>query len=213
MARYIFMRDVKLAFQQNGIAVLGFFLIVVLCFVLSGAGTLQPIIFSLMWSAMLLAHLLLIGFFFEEDYASGVLELMIMEIELPVLIIIVKSFALWVSLSLPLVLTIAIVSLLFEISLSASLPLIISAAIGSLGLVFLNAMAAALTCGLLQAGWVAPLIILPLELPILIFGALTAQKALNEFWHAPDFMILIGLVLLALVLAPITATLALTVKE
>lgn len=208
----IFIRDVKLAFWQNNIAVLGFFLIVILCFVLSGDGLLQPIIFNLIWSAMLLAHLLLIGFFFEEDYTNGILELMIIEIELTSLIVITKSFALWVALSLPLVLTIAAISVLFEISLALLLPLIISTAIGSLGLVFFSAMAGALTCGLLQARWLAPLIILPLELPILIFGASCAQKTLSELWQSPDFMILIGLVLLALALSPIVAAKVLTVK-
>ena len=207
----IFKRDVKLAFKQSSFAAVGFFLIVILSLVLSGQGDISALAVPFIWAALLLAHLLFVPFFLEDDLAYGILDLMLIEIKLPALLVLVKCFALWIGAALPLVFSISLAAFLFP--LANLLPLLLSVFVGSLGLVFFNALAACLTCGLRASAWLAPLIILPLELPILIFGAQASRQNINQIWTSEAFMLLSGFVLLVLALAPAVSALALKIRE
>jgi heme exporter protein B len=213
MLRALFTRDVQLAFTQSALAALGFFILVVLIFVLSSTGNIEPLALGLIWSALLLAHLLFVPFFFEDDLASGALELMLIEIKLPALLIVIKSLALWVGASLPLIIVMLFVAHAFNLTTASFVSLVVTMSLGSLGLVFLNGFAAALTCGLRSSAWLAPFIILPLQLPILIFGVSACRASVNLFWQSAPFMILIGLVLFVFATVPAFAAIALQTEE
>lgn len=209
----LFKRDVKLALQQSAVAAVGFFLIVILIFVLSSTGEIDSFALGLIWATLLLAHLLLVPFFFEEDRASGILELLFLEIKLPAVVVLIKSFALWVGASVPLIITGLFVHEVLALTPTPFLLLMSATLIGSLGLVLLNSFAAALTCGLRAGAFLAPIIVLPLALPILIFGVSACRQGAHLFWQSAPFMLLLGCVLLVLATAPALAATALQGEE
>ena len=209
----IFMRELKLAANQGWSAVLGFFLIVILSFMLSAEASITPYAAGLIWAALLLAHILILPRFFEDDLAHGALDIMRIEVQLPALIIIAKIAAIWLVMIVPLILLVPVGGVMLGLEADALPALTLSALIGSLGLVCLNCFAAALTSGLRAALWLAPLIILPLQLPLLIFGAAAARQPIEGFFSSPPSLLLIGLTLLAIAIAPWLSAFALSFDE
>ena len=205
----LFSRESRLLLTRNMFLILGFFILVILSFTLSATENLAPFAHSLIWASLLLAHLLLMPHFFEDDIEQGVMELMVIESELPVMIILAKVFAAWVILIWPVIILIPFTAMMFHLEPLTFLPLMISALIGSLGLIFIAIFIAALTRGLSQQIGLAPLLLIPLELPFLIFGALSARQDWALFWVAPSNWLLMGLVLCAMVSTPVLTLAAL----
>ncbi len=211
----IFHRDLRLALKQGWAAPLGFFLIMILSFPLglTASQDLTAFACGLIWIGLLLAHLLIVPRLLEADLADGVMDFLLVETKLPAAVMIAKSLAAWVGASLPLVALVPLAGILLGLPPSALGSLVSSALIGSLALVFLSSFAAALTGGLRTAFWLMPLLLLPLELPVLIFGAAAARLPFNIFFTAPPSLILMGLVLMTVALAPLAAAFALTSQE
>ena len=139
------------------------------------------------------------------------LEQLLLSPEPPVLWVLAKVFAHWLSTALPLIVAAPALALLFDMEQSATRVLILSLALGTPVLSLLGAVGAALTLGLRGGGMLLALLVLPLFVPILIFGAGAVDAHLAGTGTAAHFSLLGGASLGALALAPWACTAALRI--
>ena len=208
-------RDLRLAVREGGAltTALGFYLIVVAILPL-GLGPdlklLSRIAPGVLWVALLLAALLSVGRIFHNDYEDGALEVLALG-PLPLeLVAGAKALAHWISTGIPLTLAAPILGLLLNLPEEAYGALLLTMATGTPAVSFVGAIGSALTLGLRRGGLLLALLILPLYVPVLIFGVSAMNAVITgpaSFW--PPFMILCALSLASLVLAPIAAAAAL----
>jgi len=208
-------RDLRLAWREGGAisTALGFYLIVVAILPL-GLGPdlnlLARIAPGVLWVALLLAALLSVDRIFHNDLEDGTLELIALG-PLPLeLVVAAKSVAHWISIGIPLTIVAPVLALLLNLSADAFWVLLLTMITGTPALSFLGAIGAALTLGLRGGGQLLSLLILPLYVPVLIFGV----AAMNAVITGPapflsSYLILCALTLATLVLAPIAAAAAL----
>lgn len=204
-------RDATLAFRQGGGAGtgLGFFLTVVLLIPL-GLGPdlalLQRIAPGALWIALLLSVLLSAERIFLADYEDGSLDQLAiarMPLELSVL---AKAVAHWLTASLPLAVAAPILGFLLNLDPLAIGPLALAMFLGSITLSLMATIGAAVTCGLRRGGLLVSLLVLPLYVPVLIFGV-SASGGPNP--ATPALLILAALALASAVIAPVAAAAAL----
>ncbi len=178
----VFQRDLSLAFRRKGEALntLVFFVIVTSLFPL-GVGAepnlLREIAPGILWVAALLAALLSLNRLFEPDYADGTLEQLALVSEPFPIIVMAKIAAHWVMTGLPLSLLAPVIALQFDLPGDTIWLLFLTLLIGTPVLSLLGAIAAALTLGLRGGGVLSALLVLPLYIPLLIFGAGAAGAA------------------------------------
>jgi heme exporter protein B len=203
----LFRRDLRLALRQGGDAglVLGFFVLAVVLFPL-GVGPepalLQRIGAGVIWVAALLAALLSLDRLFETDYQDGGLDhlaLSNMPLELAVL---AKCAAHWVATGLPLALISPLLALLVDLDPGAIDILLLSLLIGTPALSLIGSVAAALALGARRQGIVLSLLVLPLYVPPLIFGAGAVEASATGSGARAYILILAALTLAALALWP-----------
>jgi heme exporter protein B len=128
------------------------------------------------------------------------------------MIVVAKTLAHWVTTGLPLVIAAPVLGLLLNLEPEGFGALMLTILIGTPALSFIGAIGAAITLGIRRGGLLLSILILPLYIPILIFGVLATNAALIE--HAkfgPPVLMLCALTLAALVLAPIAASAAIRV--
>lgn len=167
---------------------------------------------GIVWIAALLAILLSIENIFLHDLIDAHLEQLILSpISLPLLILI-KLFMHWCLTILPLVLFVPILGLLFQIDLISILLLCLSLVIATPMIVMISALGVALTLGLKQQGVMLSLIILPLMLPLLIFGVSVVKQAQNGLSILGPLAFLLGLLLFSLISIPWAIALTLTLS-
>lgn len=201
-------RDIKLAYRQESAATpLLFFILIVILFPFSlGTDTLllQRVAPSLLWVALLLSLLLSLHRLFHDDYDEGVFDaLRIAGISLPLLIL-AKAMAHWLTTALPLLLVLPIVGLMMNLDPSAAVPMMVTFLFASPGLTLLGGIGAALTLGGGRGGPLLALLVVPLYIPLLIFGALAIQAApVSMAAFGRLSLAVIALTLLALSLAPV----------
>ena len=134
-------------------------------------GTLRLVASGVIWVAALLASMLALSRLFSADYSDGTLEqLTLSPFPLPILLG-GKVIAHWLVSGFPLVLVAPVVGLQFGLASSAQSVLVVSLLLGTPILSILGAVGAALTLGLRSGGALVPLLVLPLCVPVLIFGA------------------------------------------
>jgi len=208
-------RDLKLALREGGAisTALGFYLIVVSILPL-GLGPdlnlLARIAAGLLWVALLLAALLSLDRIFHDDWQDGSLELIALG-PLPLeLVAAAKSLAHWISIGIPLTLAAPVLALLLNLPGEAFGPLLLTMLAGTPAISFLGSIGAALTLGLKRGGLLLALLILPLYVPVLVFGV----SAMNAVITGPapfmsSWLILCAISLATVVLAPIGAAAAL----
>ena len=211
----LLLRDVKLAFREGGAigVALGFYLVVVAITPL-GLGPdlnlLSRIAPGMLWVALLLAALLSADRIFHNDYEDGALDVLITgPLPLP-LVAAIKSLAHWLTTGVPLALIAPLLGLLLNLPLQAIPLLVLSMLAGTPAVSFVAAIGASLTLGLRRSGLLLALLVLPLYVPVLIFGVATASAAITgpaSPW--PPFMLLCALSLASVVLAPLAAAAAL----
>jgi heme exporter protein B len=203
-------RDVLLALRQGGGAgtALGFFLTVVVLLPL-GLGPdlvlLQRIAPGALWIALLLSVLLSAERIFQADYEDGSLELLTLGPAALEMVVATKAVAHWLTAGLPLALAAPLLGFLLNLAPDLVLPLGLAMLTGSLALSLLASLGAALTVGLRRGGLLISLIVLPLYVPVMVFGV--AASSGGEF--AAPFMILLAIVLLSFVVVPFAAAAAL----
>jgi heme exporter protein B len=204
-------RDLMLAFRQGGGAgtALGFFLTVIVLLPI-GLGPdqalLQRIAPGALWVALLLAVLLPADRIFQIDYDDGSLEIMVTGVAPLELVALTKSCAHWLSTALPLAIVAPLLGFLINLDVSAIGPLLIAMPLGSMSLSLLASLGAAVTVGLRRGGLLVSLLILPLYVPVLIFGV-SASSFVDL--RTPSLLILTALALASLVLTPVGCAAAL----
>lgn len=205
-------RDLLLAARQGGGAgtALGFFLTVVVLLPI-GLGpdqmTLQRLAPGMIWITLLLSVLLSADRIFQQDFEDGSLELMAISTTPLELTALVKALGHWLSTSLPLALAAPFLGLLLNIRVGDIWSLLFTTVLGSIALSFMALIGASLTLNLKRGGLLISILVLPLYIPILIFG-LAASGDMVETAR-PAFLILAAITLATVVLAPIAAAAAL----
>jgi heme exporter protein B len=204
-------RDIVLAFRQGGGVgtALGFFLTVIVLLPI-GIGPeqalLQRIAPGALWVSLLLAVLLSADRIFQLDYDDGSLEIMAIGVAPLELVALAKAFAHWLSTALPLALAAPLLGFLINLEPAAIAPLLVAMAVGSISMSLLASLGAAVTVGLRRGGLIVSLLILPLYVPVLIFGVSAVSYA---DLRVPSLLILIALALASLILAPVACAAAL----
>jgi len=211
----LFHRDVMLAWREGGATgtALGFYLVVVAIIPL-GLGPdlnlLSRIAPGVLWVALLLASLLSADRIFHNDYEDGSLDMLAIG-PLPLEVVAaLKSLAHWVTTGVPLALMAPVLGLLLNLPIEAYPLLMLSMLAGTPAVSFVAAIGAALTLGLRRSGVLLALLVLPLYVPVLIFGVATVSAAsVGPASPWPPFLILCALSLASIVLAPIASAAAL----
>lgn len=208
-------RDLSLARRQGGAVstALGFYLIIVAALPL-GLGPdlnlLGRIAPGVLWVALLLSSLLSADRMFHDDYEDGSLEVIALG-PLPLeLVAFAKAIAHWLSVGIPLLLLSPLLALMLNMDGRAYGPLLLTLLAGTPAVSFIAGIGAALTLGLRKGGLLLPLIIMPLYVPILIFGVSAIDAIITGpgSFSAP-FSILCALTLASVVLAPLGTAAAL----
>jgi heme exporter protein B len=207
-------RDLRLALRQGGDAamVVAFFVLTVILFPF-GVGPepelLARIAPGILWVTALLAALLSLERLFQADYEDGSLEalaLLPLALEAQVL---AKCLAHWLVTGLPLTVAAPLLALLLHLDAAGYPVLVASLLIGTPSLSLVGAVGAALTLGARRGGVLLSLLMLPLYIPVLIFGVLAIDASIAGFGARPHLLLLAALLAGALPLAPVAAAAAL----
>lgn len=210
-------RDLRLAFRSGGGfgLALAFFLIVA-TLVPFGVGaegaTLARIAGGVLWVGALLACLLSLDRLFQTDWEDGSLDLLATA---PVPLegaVAVKALAHWLTTGLPLTLAAPVLGLLLNLPLPAYPWLVLSLALGTPALSVIGAFGAALTVGVKRGGLLLSLLVLPLYIPTLIFGAEAVRRGAEGLDPATPLLLLAGITLAAAALLPFAAAAAIRVN-
>lgn len=210
-------RDLLLAMRQKS-DVLNtlFFFLVVVTMVPLGIGPepalLRDIAAGVVWVAALLAAILSLPRLFANDYADGTLEQMLLSAEPLSLIVLGKAAAHWLTTGLPLTVMAVAFGVVFDLDMTATLVLVVSLALGTPVLSLIGAVGAALTLGLRGGGVLTSLLVLPLYIPVLIFGAGAVGAAASGLDVTAYFLLLGAFALFAVVLTPWAVTIALRIS-
>jgi heme exporter protein B len=210
-------RELRLALRSGGGAGLGlaFFLIVVLLAPF-GVGperaTLAAIAPGILWIGALLACQLSLDRLFQADAEDGTLDVLALAPAPLEALAALKALAHWLTTGLPLVLAAPLLGVTLGLPGAAYPWLVASLATGTPALSFLGAIGAAVTMGLRRGGLLLSVLVLPLYLPTLIFGARAVADAAAGRDPWPAFLLLAGVSLGALAAAPFAAAAALRVN-
>jgi len=203
----LFRRDLRLALRQSGDTglVIGFFVLAVILFPF-GVGPepeiLRRIGAGIIWVAALLAALLSLDRLFEADYRDGELDLLALS-SLPLeLAVLAKTLAHWTATGLPLALTSPFLALLVDLDGASIATLFASLLVGTPALSLIGSVAAALSLGARRQGVVLSLLVLPLYVPSLIFGAGAVEAGAAGGGARPYLLILGAISLAALAFSP-----------
>ena len=207
MFRWIVWRDLILAWRRRAdvLATLFFFIIVVSLFPLSinpDPHLLQAIAPGVVWVAALLASMLSLGRLFANDHADGTLEQMLLTPQPLYLVVLGKVLAQWLVSEVPLVLIAPLLGVQFGLSQNALWGLTLSLLLGTPVLSLIGSIGAALTLGLRGSGVLISLLVLPLYIPVLIFGSLAVDAGINGASAEANLSLLAAVLVLALVFAP-----------
>jgi heme exporter protein B len=206
-AHHLVVRDLLLAWRnQADVAnTLLFFVIVVSLFPLAVGpepALLRAMAPGVVWVAALLAAMLAAGRLFAADHADGTLEQIVLAPQPLGMLIGAKILAHWLTSGLPLVLIAPVLGLQFDLGGSALVVLMTTLLLGTPVLSLLSAIGAALTLGLRSGHVLVPLLVLPLAVPVLIFGAGATGAAMNGLGPEAHLSLLGALLAIALFFAP-----------
>ena len=211
----LFLRDLKLSIRAGGGALIGvLFFLTIVAVIPFGVGPdlklLSRIGPAIVWIGALRAALLGLDRLFQAERDDGSLDLMLMQETPLVLTVLVKCFAHWTATSLPLVIASPLLGLFMnmdEIAIGATMLTLLA---GSPAITFIGAVGAAVAVALPRGGLLVSILVLPLTIPVLIFGVSATYAAVEEpAPFLPPFLILIALTLFFAVIGPAAAALAL----
>ena len=213
----LLIRDLRLAIRAGGGFGLGlaFFLLVAVIVPL-GVGpepaTLAKIAPGILWVGALLSCLLSLDRIFALDFEDGSLDLLATS-PLPMEgAVAIKALAHWLVTGLPLVLAAPVLGVLLNLPVPGYVWLVVSLALGTPALSIIGAFGAALTVGLKRGGLLMSLLVLPLYMPTLIFGAEVVKRGAAGMAVATPLALLAAITAGALALLPIAAAAALRVN-
>ncbi|MDO8988541.1 MAG: heme exporter protein CcmB [Sideroxyarcus sp.] len=210
-------RDLLLAMRRRAdvLTTLIFFVMVVSLFPL-GVGPemdmLRKMAPGVVWVAALLASMLSLPRMFSADYADGTLEQMMLAPQSLSVLVLGKIVAHWMLSGLPLALIAPVLGLQFDMSAPALGTLVLALLLGTPVLSMIGAIGAALTLGLRGGGVLVSLLVLPLCIPVLIFGAGAVEAVTSGMSAASNLSFLGAFMLFALVFTPFVASQALRIS-
>lgn len=160
---------------------------------------------ALLWLAALLATLLGLDRLLQADEEDGIVDHLLLAETPLMLILAAKALAHWLVTGLPLSLVAPLLGLMLAIEPQAMLPLSISLLIGTPALTLIGLIGASLTVSLKRGGLLLSVLVLPLSIPTLIFGATVVKEAAAGRAYSTPLMLLAGVSLIMLVVAPLAA--------
>ena len=210
-------RDLLLAMRRKSdvLTTLFFFVIVATLFPLGvgpEATLLRTMAPGILWVAALLASMLALGRLFSMDYEDGTLEQMLLAAEPLTVIVIGKVIAHWLVSGLPLVLLAPLLAVQFDLPRESVAVLFFSLLIGTPVLSLIGSIGAALTLGVRGGGVLVSLLVLPLYIPVLIFGAGAVGAEASGLGSSAHLLLLGGVLAGAAALAPWATAAALRVS-
>ena len=209
-------RDLVLALRRkNEVITSVFFFVVVAALFPLGIGpemnTLRLVGPGILWVGALLASMLSLGRMFAADHADGSLEQMALSPHSLSVLVASKILAHWILSGLPLVLLAPVLGLQFDLSANALWILTLSLLLGTPVLSLIGAVGAALTLGVRGGDVLLTLLVLPLYVPALVFGAGAVQAEISGLGASAHLSILSAMVLVAAVFSPWASAAALRV--
>lgn len=164
--------------------------------------TLALIAPAVLWIAALLATVPQIERLFAADAAEGGIDQLLMTPQPLPLLVLAKAVAAWISIGAPLVLTSPLMGMMLGLPIAATSTVMLALALGTLGLLLLGMMAAALVLGAKRGGVLMAILILPLAMPVLIFGTAASAAAMTGANPGPALSLLAAVTLVMVALAP-----------
>jgi heme exporter protein B len=217
VARLMLARDLKLASRKASQLVqpLAFFAIVITLFPLAVTPELpklRHIAPGVVWAAALLSSLLALEFLFRDDEQDGTLEQYALSGRSLTGLLVAKTAAHWLLTGLPLALMAPLAGAALGIPNGALPGVLAAVTVGTVTLSLIGAVGAALTLGVRRAGALLSLLTLPLEVPVLIFGARAMKLAIEARPYGAPLTLLAGLAVLGLTLAPLAVAAAVRIN-
>lgn len=217
MFMWIIKRDLLLAIrrQSDVLTTLFFFIIVVSLFPLSVGpemNMLRTMAPGVVWVAALLASMLSLGRMFSNDYLDGTLEQMLLSPQSLSFLVLGKTLAHWLVTGVPLVLMAPVLGIQYDLPVDALFVLTATLLLGTPVLSLIGAIGAALTLGLRGGGVLVSLLVLPLYIPILIFGAGAVEANMAGVGFDAHLSLIGAFLLVSLVFAPWAAASSLRVS-
>ena len=209
-------RDLTLALRRRSdvLTTLFFFIIVVSLFPLgvgAQSNVLRNIAPGVVWVAALLASMLALVRLFASDFDDGTLEQAALSPQPLVLLVAAKVFAHWLVSGLPLVLVAPLLGMQFDLPVDALGVMTLALLLGTPCLSLIGAIGAALTLGVRGAGGLLAVLVLPLYIPVLIFGAGAVSATVSGMSASGQLSLLGAFLLIALVLGPWASAAALRI--
>lgn len=164
---------------------------------------------GVLWVCALLAAMLSLDRMFHDDFEDGSLEQIALGVLPLELVALAKAIAHWLTTGLPLVIAAPVLAVLLNMNTEGFVVLIVSLLLGTPILSAIGSVGAALTVGLRRGGVLLSLLVLPLYVPVLIFGVGAVEGAIYGFGERAHLLILAGGLIGTLALAPFAAAAAL----
>ncbi|MGO9699001.1 MAG: heme exporter protein CcmB [Xanthobacteraceae bacterium] len=211
----VLVRDMRIAVRVGGGALIGvlFFLVVatLVPFALGpDLALLQRIGPAILWLAALLASLLALDRLFAADHDDGSLDVILTGRASLELVVLVKGIAHWLTTGVPLIIAAPLIGLMLNLDARAAGALVLTLLVGTPALTFIGLIGAALAVTLRRGGLLLAVLVLPLTVPVLIFGVAAANAAMTgPVPFGTPFTILCALTLASLVVGPFAAAAAL----
>jgi len=211
----LLLRDMRIAVRVGGGALIGvlFFLVVVSVTPFAvgpDLALLKRIGPAILWLAALLASLLALDRLFASDHEDGSLDLILTGRAPLELVVAAKGVAHWLTTALPLVVAAPLIALLLDLDGQAEAGLVLTLLVGTPALTFIGLIGAAIAVTLRRGGLLLAIIVLPLTVPVLIFGVAAANAAVaGPVPFGTPFTVLCALTLASLVIGPFAAAAAL----
>jgi heme exporter protein B len=211
----VFIRDMRIATRIGGGALMGvlFFLAVVTLVPFAigpDLALLRRVGPAILWIGALLASLLALDRLFAADHEDGSLDLLLLGRAPLELVVIAKALSHWITTGLPLVAVSPVLGLFLNLEPAAIGAVMLTLLVGTPALTFIGLIGAALAVMLRRGGLLLPVLVLPLTIPVLIFGVSAANAAIvGPVPFGTPLAVLCALALMSLVLGPVAAAAAL----
>jgi heme exporter protein B len=211
----LFLRDLKLSIRAGGGALIGIlFFLTVVAVIPFGVGPdlnlLSRIGPAIIWIGALLAALLGLDRLFQADRDDGSLDLILMQETPLALTVFITCLAHWTATVLPLVIASPLLGLFMNMSETAIAAAFVTLLVGSPAITFIGAVGAAVAVALPRGGLLVSILVLPLTIPVLIFGVSATYAAVEDpAPFLPPFMFLTAIMLFFAAIGPLGAALAL----
>jgi len=203
----LLMRDLRLALRQSAdsFTVIAFFAIATVLFpfgVGPEADVLARIAAGVVWVAALLAALLSLDRVFTADFEDGTLDQLILSGESTTLVVLAKVLAHWLTTGVPLIVMSPVMAVTLQLPSEGYGVLVLALILGTPTVSLIGALGAALVLGARRGGVLLSLLVLPLYIPVLIFGTAAVEATIMGMPSRPMLSILGGLALIAVTLCP-----------